>query len=301
LAPSSIRIGTRGSPLALAQTQIIIDLLKGSFGTDEDFQVKKILTEGDQASQKDTSSYSGKDAFTRAIDRALVAGEVDLAVHSLKDIPLENFDSDEIEIASFPKRDNPSDVLISKSAGETLASLPENSKIGTGSPRRAGQLLHYRSDFQIAEIRGNVQTRIDKLNRDASLQAIVLARAGLDRLGLGNLGWNIPLDNILPAPGQGAIAVTIRRNDPRARAIVSKIDDKDVRACVLAEIAFARELEAGCKLPVAALGAISEADPEKLVIEGLIISDDAEIKRSKLEGSRKKPEALGLELAAKLR
>lgn len=298
---SKIRIGTRASPLALAQTQIVIDLLRGSFGHDQEFEVKKIVTEGDEASQKGDSPDSRKDTFTRAIDRALAAGEVDLAIHSLKDVPLENFDSEQIEIISFPKRDKPNDVLISKNDGVTLSTLPKNAKIGTGSPRRAGQLLHYRSDFQIAEIRGNVQTRIDKLHNGSSLQAIVLARAGLDRLGLGTTGWDIPLSNMLPAAGQGVIAMAVRKDDPHAKRIALKIDNKNVRSCVLAEIAFTRALGAGCRLPAAVLGTLSELDPERLVLEGLVISDTNEIKRSKVVGSSENPKTLGVELATRLR
>lgn len=296
-----IKIGTRGSPLALVQTQIVIDLLTRSLRSDQEFEIKKIVTEGDLASQKGYYSDSRKDSFTRTIDRALAAGDVDLAVHSLKDIPLGNFDSKEIEIVSFPRRDKSNDVLISKSAGETLSTLPEGAKIGTGSPRRAGQLIHYRSDFQIVEIRGNVQTRIEKLRNGSSIDAIVLARAGLDRLGLGNNGWDIPLQDMLPAAGQGAIAVAVRKDDSFVRNIALKIDDKKVRTCVLAEIAFTRELEAGCRLPTAAHGTLSASDPDKLVLEGLIISDTSEIKRSKLAGHSTRPEALGLELASRLR
>ena len=301
ISSSKIRIGTRASPLALAQTQIVTELLRLKTGSTLDFQTVKILTDGDKASQGDGSVPSGKDSFTRSIDRALAAGEVDLAVHSLKDIPLENFDSKEIEIASFPRRDRPNDVLISKKDGDTLSTLPRNSTIGTGSPRRAGQLRHSRSDFQIAEIRGNVQTRIDKLRSGSSLEAIVLARAGLDRLGLGDIGWDIPLDVMLPAAGQGAIAVAVRKDDSQTKFLVSKIDDETTRACVLAEIAFTRQLEAGCKLPVAALGTINSSQPDRLVLEGLVIEDGNRIRRSRLVGATTKSESLGFELAARLR
>ena len=296
---SKLRIGTRGSPLALAQTRIVIDLLRSKVESLLDYETKIIVTEGDKISQGTSdSTQSGKDSFTRAIDRAVAAGEVDLAVHSLKDIPLENFDSKEIEIASFPRRDKPNDVLISKKGGETLSSLPNNSRVGTGSPRRAAQLLHWRPDFQVVEIRGNVQTRIEKLRKGSEFQAIVLARAGLDRLGLGNIGWDIPLDVMLPAAGQGAIAVAVRRDDSLTKSLVSKIDDEQVRECVLAEIAFTRKLEAGCRLPVAAFGTIE--DSNKLALDGLVVQDGNGIRRSRIVGPLGKPESLGLELAAKL-
>jgi hydroxymethylbilane synthase len=297
---SQIIVGTRGSPLALAQTQIVIGLLRKKHESQFDFQIKKILTEGDELSRKPGSNYTGKDSFTRTIDLALVAGKIDFAVHSLKDLPIENFDSDEIEVTSFPKRESPFDVLIPCKDKDTLRTLPKGAAIGTSSIRRAEQLRQFRSDFQIVEIHGNVQTRIEKLRTNSNLQAIVLARAGLSRLGLEKLGWEIPGRIMLPAAGQGALAIVTRKDDSQTKALVSKIDDKTTRVCVSAEIAFSRELGGGCNLPVAALARISKSTPRKLVLEGLIV-DSAGMRRSKISGSPSKADYLGKKLASKLK
>jgi len=299
-----ITIGTRGSPLALAQSEIVVNQLRRNNGSKAfDFQIKTMKTEGDELSQKTKGYFDGKGAFTRLIDRALVEKQIDVAVHSLKDVPIANFSSDEIEIAAIPRRESPLDVLVAKNDAYTLKNLPKGAKIGTSSVRRAMQLRSFRPDFQIVEIHGNVQTRLQKM-QESDLDATVLAKAGLNRLGL-KLGKIIPLSVMLPSPGQGALAVIVRKNDSRTKSIVSKIDHQESRLSVAAEIAFTRELGGGCNLPVAALATIRKSNPKKLILEGLVGSSNSRdgkgIARSKIIGTTKNAESLGLQLAQRLK
>lgn len=284
----SIVVGTRASPLALAQTKIVINLLKRE-NKQLRFEIKKIKTEGDLG-------VNGKDTFTKAIDRALESSEIDLAVHSMKDVPV--LTSKKLEISAFPKRESPYDVLITKRKRETLDTLPKSAKIGTSSVRRAIQLTAARPDIEIVEIHGNVQTRLKKL-RTTDLDALILARAGLKRLKL-NQGKILSKEVMLPAPGQGCLAVMTRRNDPRIRKIASTIDDEDTRSAVTAERAFSRTLGGGCNLPIAALATVNG---DKLVLDGMVESTNSRpvIARSHIEGARKDADKLGRKLALQLK
>jgi hydroxymethylbilane synthase len=301
---SIVVIGTRGSPLALAQTKIVLNELRRKTQRKEnlDFRVREIKTAGDKFQKK---ALTGKDSFTREIDRALAAGEIDLAVHSLKDVPLSGSSQARIEIGAFPKRDSPYDVLVAKRAGETISTLPKNARIGTSSVRRAVQLKSFRPDFEIVEIRGNVQTRIEKLRRKSDLDAIILAKAGLKRLRLFKTGELIPRTIMLPAIGQGCLAVSVRKNDSAIKKLVSRIDDKTTRQAVTAERAFSAELGGGCNTPIAALATISRNRPKKLVLQGMVAIERPPsrplIIRSSIFGNPREARALGRALARRLK
>lgn len=302
--------GTRGSPLALAQTQDVIDLIQ-SKNPGVVIEKKKIITSGDDLYRKKNPKLTGKDLFTRQIDLALIRGDVDFAVHSLKDLPAEKTigsKDKKLEIVGFPKRESPFDVLIAKRDGMTLQTLPENARIGTSSIRRAIQLKLFRPDFQIVEIHGNVTTRIKKLGRnEPDLDAVVLAQAGLKRLGIEDqyVDEVISTDVMLPAVGQGCLAVTVRANDRRTKRIVRSIDDKKTRFCVNAERAFSKELGEGCNTPIGALATIKGS---RIKLQGLI-GGEAKSKRFKsdfvmrdeLEGNVADAESLGIKLARRLR
>lgn len=295
-----IIIGTRGSPLAIAQATIIANTLKKK-NKGSKFYIKKIKTDGDLPRNKSNSALTGKDLFTRAIDKALEEKKIDLAVHSLKDVPVETLRSNKIEIAAYPKRENPLDVLISKKSTESLETLPHNAKVGTSSIRRAIQLKSFRPDIEVIELRGNVQTRIDKL-RDSDLDAILLAKAGLKRLRKNSTGNLIPSTLMLPAVGQGCLAVAVRKNDQFARRLVAKIDDQETRTAVTAERAFSKELGGGCNTPIAALATVRKG---KIFLEGLMekttVGGSRIIVRSKITGSTRNPARLGRVLAVQLK
>ncbi|MHB8567600.1 MAG: hydroxymethylbilane synthase [Nitrososphaerales archaeon] len=287
----SIVIGTRGSPLALAQTKLVVNMLKKKNRRVKlGFKIKIIKTEGDLRG-------SGKDSFTRSIDLALESSEIDIAIHSLKDVPVDP--NSKLEVAALPKRDSPYDVLIAKRSGETLQSLPSGARVGTSSKRRAVQLKSVRPDIEIVEIHGNVETRIRKLHESNFLDAIILAKAGLKRLGL-SMGSTLPKKLMLPAAGQGCLAIVVRRNDSRVKSIVSTIDDANTRSAVTAERAFSSALGGGCNTPIAALAIVRG---KKLVLEGLAERADSHllVARSSIEGPAEKAETLGKKLALQLK
>jgi len=295
-----IIIGTRGSDLAMAQANIVANLLKRK-NKGLKLKIMKIKTEGDSSTNNSKLALTGKDLFTRAIDKALEEKMVDIAVHSLKDLPVENSESSKLEIGAYPKRENPSDVLISKRSAGTLENLPHNARVGTSSVRRAVQLKHVRPDIEIVELHGNVETRINKL-RTSKLDAIVLAKSGLKRLGRSNMGKIIPHNQMLPAIGQGCLAVTIRKNDKFTKWLVSKIDDGDTRCAVSAERAFSKELGGGCNTPIAALATIRMG---KIVLDGLVekneTSQSSIIVRGRVSGQKEDAENLGKALAIQLK
>ena len=290
-------VGTRGSPLALAQTNSVIAALCEKF-PETMFETKIITTAGDEQARKSR----GKDSFTGTIDQALRDGEIDFAVHSLKDVPTEQFD---LEIASFPKREAPRDALISRDSRTKLFDLPNGATIGTSSVRRAIQLRAARQDLKIIEISGNVQTRILKLKRpDSPLHAIVLAEAGLKRLGISAEATEIlPTRIMLPAPGQGCLAITVRKGDETTKKLAAQIDDHDTRIVATCERSFSKALGGGCDLPVAALARIAIKDGRKIIsLEGLVRSSGStqSIVRGRIDGGISEAEKIGRTLAAKL-
>lgn len=289
-------IGTRASPLAIAQAMIVARKLRRK-NREITVLIRKIVAEGD-LKIKYKSSLAGKELFTKKIDEALIRKEIDIAVHSLKDVPVENTNEDKIEIAAYPKREDPADILISKKK-HNLKDIPNGSRIGTSSVRRAIQLKNVRSDLKIVDLHGNVGTRLSRL-KDSKLDAIVLAKAGLKRLGYHKLGTRIPFELMLPAPGQGCLAVSIRADDSRSRSLVKSIDHKETRIAATAERAFSKYLGGGCNTPVAAYAQVTKG---KLQLEGLIQGAKSSriVVRGNKVGSTKDPVGLGRSLAAQLK
>jgi hydroxymethylbilane synthase len=250
-SPALFTLGTRGSPLALAQANEARRRLSEAHGWEiERIALKVIRTSGDVMQDRPLAEAGGKGLFTKEIDIALLAGEIDAAVHSAKDLP--TLLPEGVALAGFLPREDVRDALIS-SLAETIESLPHGATFGAASLRRQAQALRLRPDLRLQLLRGNVETRIKKAESGA-VGAILLALAGLKRLGLLDRA-RCPLDPdaFLPAPGQGAIALTARRDDARAQAALAGISDADTASALAAERAFLSELEGSCRTPIAAL------------------------------------------------
>lgn len=282
---------TRPSALARWQTQWVIKALK-NIHRDLDCEEKVITTQGDKILDKPLPEIGGKGLFTQELESELLNGNVHCAVHSLKDLPVENPIG--LTIGCVPARAEVRDVLIS-ARGCTLSTLPTNASIGTSSLRRASQILSLRPDIKTESLRGNVDTRLRKA-LDGQYDAIILAGAGLTRLGLDQhvTEW-IPLDVMLPAPGQGALAIQCRADDQTTLSLLAKLEDDSTRKCVTAERAFLSGLGGGCSVPVAAY---AELVIGKLVIRlhGLVASQDGK-KIIRVEGQGNDPLELGKRLA----
>jgi hydroxymethylbilane synthase len=287
-------VGSRGSALALVQTQLTIEKLRALFPKNE-FAVMRIQTEGDRRPEDALAQIGGKGVFTREIEQALLADRIDLAVHSLKDLPTELPEG--LIIGAVLERADPRDVLVSR-GNLQLAELPQAALLGTDSPRRKVQLLAYRRDFRVLSLRGNVDTRLRKLD-EGQYDAIVLAAAGLTRLGLQNrVTEYLSLDVMLPAPGQGVLAIEVREGDDRIRELIRPLDHAPTRAAITAERAFLQHLGGGCRVPIAAYAQLAHS---QLHIKGLIASeDDTQFFRDKLSGDPALPEEIGRKLAARL-
>jgi hydroxymethylbilane synthase len=248
-----LRLGTRRSALATTQSTWVADRLR-SLG--HEVELVEVVTEGD-TSTAPLSALGGTGVFAAALRRALLDGEVDLAVHSLKDLPTAPHPG--LVVAAVPTREDPRDVLVS-AGGRTLGELGDGAVVGTGSPRRVAQLAALGLGLSFKDIRGNVDTRIAMV-RDGALDAVVLARAGLARLGrLDDVAEVLDPLQVLPAPGQGALAVECRADDAATLAAVSVLEDDDARACTTAERAVLGALEAGCSAPVGALAEVVEGE-----------------------------------------
>jgi hydroxymethylbilane synthase len=291
----SIRIGARGSALSLRQVELVADLLHAAHpGVAVETVV--ISTKGDRVLDSPLPVIGGKGVFTEEIEAALLDGRIDLAVHSLKDLP--TADSYGVIVGAIPTRASSADAFVSRSAAN-LAELPQNATIGTSSPRRAAQLQRFRSDFQTVSIRGNVETRLRKSDDAAHrYDAIVLAEAGLARLGLAaRVTGVIPFDVMLPAPGQGALAVQCR-DDAQIRHALTAINDLASECAVAGERAFLEGLGGGCSAPIASLG-IVENGAMKLV--GRVLSLDGatsiDVEFNRPCSSREEARELGLALA----
>ena len=289
-----IRIGTRSSALALWQANWVRSSLGSAFPL-YDFELIHIKTHGDRVSNVPLVRIGGEGIFVKQIEIALLNGEVDLAVHSMKDLPTTLPDG--LTIGAIPERVNPADVLISKN-GLDFFHLPPGAKIGTGSLRRRAQLLHTRSDLDIRDIRGNVDTRLAKL-RSGDMDAIVLAAAGVQRLGYGDsVTQSLPYSICLPAVGQGALCIEIRTKDEKVQDIVKSINHPYSAVAVKAERAFLRKLGGGCRVPIAALGTV---DSDKLSLVGLVADQDGrEVIRSDISGKQTEAEYMGEKLAERL-
>jgi len=261
-------IGTRGSDLALWQAEYVRKSLQAAFPEIE-FEVKIIRTTGDDVVDVSLSKIGDKGLFTRQIEAELLAGDIDLAVHSLKDLQTEQPEG--LTIGAVCKREKPNDVLISRD-GMTLDTLPQAAKAATGSLRRRSQLLAYRPDLQIFDIRGNLNTRFRKFD-ESDLDAMILAYAGVERLGMAErISQLIPTDILVPAVGQGSVAVEIRTSDEDVAAVVSRLDHAETRACITAERALLRRLEGGCQVPIAAYARVLQGG--LLHLHGRVVSVD---------------------------
>lgn len=288
-----IVVGSRQSALALTQTHWVIDRLK-SLGLPFDFEVKKIVTKGDRILDVTLSKVGGKGLFVKEIEQALLDGEIDMAVHSMKDMPA--LLPEGLMIGCIPKRVDVRDVLISEN-GVPLASLPEGSIVGTSSLRRAAQIKALRPDLVIEPIRGNVETRMRKL-KEENFSAIILAAAGLERMEWkGNITEFLPVDVSLPAVGQGALAIECRENDAEVLALLAKLNDPDTARAVEAERAFLRTLEGGCQVPIAAHATVTG---ETVSLTGLVADPEGlTVLKETMESTQ--PEQLGVTLAEKLK
>ena len=280
--PVKVVIGTRGSRLALAQSETVFSELKRLF-PEILFELKTIRVAGDK---RPTETLVAKEAvgfFTKELEEALLSGEIEMAIHSLKDLPIALPEG--LEIAAVTRRENPQDVLMTKE-GCSLKELPRGSRIGTGSPRRRAQLLYLNPTLEVVPIRGNIETRIQKIDSQG-LDGIVLAACALSRCGFdGARSWPIPFEMMLPAPGQGALAVEIRSNDESAKKLASQIDHLDSRLATTAERAFHASLGGGCQLSLGALGTV---EGKGLRLEGVLLDPDGK-KRIRLatEGPRRR-------------
>lgn len=287
-----IRIGTRQSKLALWQTEHVkSELMRHHPGIE--VEVIHINTKGDKILDVALSKIGDKGLFTKELETALLEGQVDLAVHSLKD--LETNMPKGLALAAVSKRHDVNDVLIARKKGTTIDSLPENGTVATGSLRRRSQLLNLRPDLKVAELRGNVPTRIQKF-LDSDWDAIILARAGVERLGLEeHISSIIPIDLMLPAVGQGALGLQTREDDVESMKIVDCLHDNNIFASVSAERAFLRQLEGGCQVPIAA-HAITK--PNGLFLKAYIGTiDGTQAMRGYVRGSKYEAEELGIGLA----
>lgn len=268
MTQTTLKIGTRGSALARWQTDHIAEALRAAH-PGLSVEVVIISTRGDRVLDTPLPLLGGKGAFTAELESALLSGEIDCAVHSLKDLPVT--DPPGLTVAAIPERADPRDVLISRD-GYILDDLPYGAQIGTSSPRRAAQLRHYRRDLTTLDVRGNIDTRVKKaLDPAGDYDAILLAAAGLMRLGMDAVITELlPTEVMLPAPGQAALAVQALDGSPAA-GLLAALDHAPTRAAVTAERTFLKGLGGGCALPVAAHAAI---DGDILTLRGLVISPD---------------------------
>ncbi|SEP83437.1 hydroxymethylbilane synthase [Lentzea xinjiangensis] len=295
----TLRIGTRGSALALAQTGTVAEALKAAGAQVEIVVVK---TPGDLSDAP--IAQIGIGVFTSALRDALANGEIDVAVHSYKDLP--TAPDPRLVIAAVPRREDPRDALVARD-GLTLGELPPGSTVGTGSPRRAAQLEALGLGLDVVPLRGNVDTRIGKV-RGGELDAVVLARAGIARLGRTNeITENLEPIQMLPAPAQGALAVECRIDDVDAEHLIqSTLDDTASRAAVTAERAMLAALEAGCSAPVGALAdVVEDLDDEgkvvyRLSLRGVAATPENDLLRASATGDLTEAEGLGRALAAEL-
>lgn len=293
----TIVVGTRQSQLALTQTnQVISDLklLCQKHGLAFDFEIKKIITKGDRILDVTLSKVGGKGLFVKEIEQAMLDGEIDFAVHSMKDMP--SMLPEGLTTGAVPLREDPRDVLIS-ATGLSLDELPEGAVVGTSSLRRSSQLLSYRPDLNIQSIRGNIDSRIRKLETEG-FDAIVLASAGLNRMGWGHKASSyLPVELCLPAVGQGALGIECREDDVEVRQLLALYNDDITAQTVSAERKFLSVLNGGCQIPIGAYATL--LDDEKIELTGMVgYADGRKILKDSMIGND--PIKLGEQLAWKL-
>ncbi|MGV3456368.1 hydroxymethylbilane synthase [Sphingomonas sp.] len=276
-----LRLGTRGSPLALVQANMVRNALLAVHGWEQErIEIVPIRTTGDRVQDRPLAEIGGKALWTKELDRALLDREIDLAVHSMKDV--ETIRPESIAVAAMLPRADVRDRLI---GAESIAALPQGARIGTSSPRRAAQLRRLRPDLTILSLRGNVDTRRAKVAM-GEVDATLLAAAGLDRLGYGDVGVAIDIDQLLPAPSQGAVGIEVRADDSTTRIHVAAIGDALTERCVWAERALLAAISGDCHSPIAALATVA---PDGLRLRAEILREDGSehvrIDRSGLSGT----------------
>ncbi len=288
-----IILGSRGSMLALWQAEHIKALVEGKTG--RKVEIFKIKTTGDMILDVPLAKVGGKGLFVKEIEEALISGKIDFAVHSMKDVPTELPAG--LEISCITKREDPRDAFLSKKAG-TFQELPQGAKVGTSSLRRQTQLLAARPDLVIDQLRGNLDSRIRKME-EGQYDAIILAAAGLRRLGWADKITSLIEPEVsLPAVGQGALGIEIRSNDDDTRAAVGFLNDRDTGISVRTERAYLTRLEGGCQVPI---GAFAVTTGDAITLRGLVgRPDGTETIRGERSGSVSDPEAIGIALAEEM-
>ena len=287
-----IVVGTRGSKLALVQTNWVVNELKKA-NPGIEFEVKIIKTKGDLVTHLPLHKIGDKGLFTKEIEQQLLDKEIDLAIHSMKDMP--SVLPEGLKFASIPKREDPRDVLVLREGYKNIDDLPKKARIGTGSKRRTYQLLKYRPDLEIVPIRGNIDTRIRKIE-DENLDGVVLAAAGLNRAGLHkHISYYLPTDVMIPAPAQGALALEVRENDSNIEEIISHIKDETTEIQVAAERSFLTGVNGSCHVP---MGAYCEIKEDKLHLSGLYGDEEgSKLVIQSITGRVEDAEKIGFELA----
>jgi len=289
-----LRIGTRGSKLALVQSEWVKKEVQTRH-PEVRVELVKIKTKGDKILDSPLSKVGGKGLFVKEIEDALLKRDVDLAVHSMKDVPAELQKG--LKISVYPKREDARDAFVSRHF-KTVKDLPQRASVGTSSLRRSAQLLHMRPDLHIVPLRGNVDTRLRKLD-SGDLQAIVLATAGLNRLGLSDrITTPLSPEAVLPAIGQGVLGLELREDDQMTQHLIFFLNDLETELAARAERAFLKELEGGCQVPLAGYARVEK---DRIVLDGMVAElDGSVILRQKRAGGKDKPEELGIALARQL-
>ena len=290
----NVVIGTRGSKLALWQAEHIAGRIRARYPEIE-VTLKKIVTTGDKILDVPLAKIGGKGLFTKELENAMLSGEIDLAVHSLKDMPTEL--PEVLMLAAITTRADASDAFVSLRY-KSLDALPQGAKVGTSSLRRRAQILKYRPDLQTIDLRGNLDTRIKKLENQ-EMDAIILATAGLKRLGLEQYITQIlPIEICLPAVGQGALAIETRQADAEVLSVLEFLNDSETIAAVTAERAYLREVQGGCQVPV---GVHGEVNGDQLLLEATILKIDGTREvREQICGCCSEAEELGVKLAQQM-
>ena len=290
----TLKIGTRGSRLALAQSEWVKKKVEARHPHIQ-VELVRIKTTGDKILDSPLSKIGGKALFVKEIEEALLGKAVDLAVHSMKDVPAELPEG--LMLSAFPEREDPRDAFVSVKY-QTIQDLPQRAEVGTSSLRRAAQLLTIRRDLEIVPLRGNVDTRLRKLE-EGEIQAIILATAGLKRLGLEKrITHVIPSDQMLPAIGQGALGLEVRRDDELTVSLLEFLNHEETEVTVRAERAFLKELEGGCQVPIAGFCRFRDG---VLHLAGMVAElDGSNTVRDEITGKKAQAEQIGVTLARKL-
>jgi hydroxymethylbilane synthase len=290
-----LRIGTRGSKLALVQSEWVKKQVQ-AHRPEVRVELVKIKTKGDKILDAPLSQVGGKGLFVKEIEEALLKREVDLAVHSMKDVPAELQGG--LRLPVYPKREDPRDAFVSNHFRK-VENLPQGASVGTSSLRRSAQMLHLRPDLRVVPLRGNVDTRLRKLD-SGEVQAVVLAAAGLNRLGLSNrIATFLSPELVLPAIGQGVLGLEVREGDQKISNLVAFLNDLETELAARAERAFLKELEGGCQVPLAGYARVER---DRVVMDGMVAElDGSVILKRQLIGGRDKPEDLGVALARQLK